>query len=224
MSRKALIENLKFFSGMFFSGFGTAGYIEHINRVRNSAERDELKTTLSKLETNVTTMNTKLDKIMDKNNDDNKSVLNETENDLIIPKNEGDILVSNTRESMERTTDAIIKIDGDKPETVERAINNVEDFFSKIEEIYKIFNSKSGGTNFISSIDEFYKFIETLTPLVHFAYFHLFGAIFILMCTLSIISILFGNSIIDYFKLEEKYPRIHRLFTIRKSISKYSMI
>ena len=54
-------------------------------------------------------------------------------------------------------------------------------------------------------------------------YFHISGSIVIILSLYSIISILFGNKLIEHFKLDTKYPRLAKLLTLRKKITNYSL-
>lgn len=52
---------------------------------------------------------------------------------------------------------------------------------------------------------------------------HLSSAICILVFLLSIISILFGDQVILYFKLEERFPKLSFIFKLRSKLNKISL-
>ena len=52
---------------------------------------------------------------------------------------------------------------------------------------------------------------------------HLSSAICMLVFLLSIISILFGDQLINYFKLEERFPKLSFILRIRRKLNKISL-
>lgn len=48
------------------------------------------------------------------------------------------------------------------------------------------------------------------------------SVILILICTSQIIAVQFGDKFIDYFKLEQKYPRLVKLFSLRKKLNYFN--
>ena len=53
---------------------------------------------------------------------------------------------------------------------------------------------------------------------------HLSGSILILNCLMTIIIALFGDKILKYFRLEEKYPKLANYFKIRQQILNINLI
>lgn len=91
-----------------------------------------------------------------------------------------------------------------------------------IETIQNIINSKDGSsgsnylidTNFIDSINQF---LSTLNFEQTLSILHISGSIFILISLYSILLIFLGDSLINYFNLEEKYPKLANLIKIRRN-------
>ena len=79
------------------------------------------------------------------------------------------------------------------------------------------------GKNFLPdfSIKNLYDFLDTLTLLEESAFLHIFMFIYILCCVANIISVLFGNEIIRYFNLEERFPKLSIYFKLRSKFQKY---
>lgn len=50
---------------------------------------------------------------------------------------------------------------------------------------------------------------------------HLLAAIFILFCVFSIIIVIYGEFLLNYFKLEEKYPKLGRIIKLRRIFQQY---
>lgn len=99
---------------------------------------------------------------------------------------------------------------------------------SMINDIQELINSKSGtgtsSSNYISNSNYFesiQQFINSLNFEQTLSIMHISGSIFILLCLYSILGIFFGNKIIDYFNLEEKYPKIAKFIKIRRQFQNY---
>jgi hypothetical protein len=101
-----------------------------------------------------------------------------------------------------------------------------------IENIKSIIDSKSGtasgtgsnsliGNNFIDSINQF---LFTLNFEQTLAILHLSGALFILISLYIILLIFFGDSLIKYFNLETKYPRLAKYIQLRRKFQNYYII
>jgi hypothetical protein len=98
-----------------------------------------------------------------------------------------------------------------------------------VSEIIKYFNdnNKFLGDNIFellsNYINNFNKFLSTLSFEQYNAVAHLSSAICMLVFLLSIISILFGDQLINYFKLEERFPKLVTIFKIRTKLNKFSL-
>ena len=66
-----------------------------------------------------------------------------------------------------------------------------------------------------------YDFLDSLTLLEESAFLHIFIFIYILCCVANIISVFFGNEIIRYFNLEERYPKLSIYFKLRAKFQRY---
>jgi hypothetical protein len=109
--------------------------------------------------------------------------------------------------------------------------SETENMQNMISEILKYFNDDNNNKFLGDSLFEFFtnyinnlnKFLSTLSFEQYSAVAHLSSAICMLVFLLSIISILFGDSIIKYFKLEDKLPKLANIFRIRSKFNKFSL-
>ena len=53
---------------------------------------------------------------------------------------------------------------------------------------------------------------------------NLVSSVFILLCVFNIIGIIYSNFLLDYFKLEVKYPKLGKLLKVRVVFRKYYLI
>ena len=94
-----------------------------------------------------------------------------------------------------------------------------------------VYNSNNGNkcsnnpSSWIDSFKEFLNewnaFISTLTLEQLGALAHLLSAISIFFCLSSIITIIYSNMLLNYFKIEEKFPRLARYIRIRQKFQQY---
>ena len=68
------------------------------------------------------------------------------------------------------------------------------------------------------------KYLDSLSLLQESSFIHLCMFIYILCCVYTLISVFFGNEIIKYFNLEEKYPKLSIFFKLRMKFQRYYLI
>ena len=104
-----------------------------------------------------------------------------------------------------------------KVATIEKASNTIKDITESLG---------NGNNNFISDLNlqVLYDFLDSLTLLEESAFLHIFIFIYILLCIFNIIAVFFGNEIIQYFKLETKYPKLELFFKIRNKFQRYYLM
>lgn len=128
-------------------------------------------------------------------------------NDVIIEKSNKLInLAENVTEELRSSNDKLEKvIDIVKTTTIDSTTNfiNIKDFnpFESLQQLYSILN-----------------FEETL------ALTHLSGAITILLCLISLVTVFYSEKLIVYFKIEEKYPKIGKFIQLRRKFQNYYFI
>ena len=77
---------------------------------------------------------------------------------------------------------------------------------------------------FITNLNLFYENLDTLNILEVSALFHLLVIFAFMIIIFNIYSTIFGNEIIKYFKLEEKYPKLKKIFKLRLQFQRYYLI
>ncbi len=96
--------------------------------------------------------------------------------------------------------------------------DNMQNMISDIIKYFNDNNNKFLGENifdfFTNYINNLNKFLSTLSFEQYSAIAHLSSAICMLVFLLSIISILFGDQFIKYFKIEERFPKLAIIFKI----------
>nr|YP_009710616.1 hypothetical protein [Amanita bisporigera]QFZ98565.1 hypothetical protein [Amanita bisporigera] len=107
-----------------------------------------------------------------------------------------------------------------------------ENIVKIVEEINKLFNDKVdkflGDNNLLDLLLNLYNnwmiMLSNLNLHQLIALAHLMSGIFLLYNLFNIIFILFGEFLIDYFKLEEKFPRLAIFIKLRKKLQRYYLI
>jgi hypothetical protein len=105
------------------------------------------------------------------------------------------------------------------------SVNKQADVLNKqMQEVIDLFNSSKKNFNLNIDLSWFYDYLNSLTLLEESALLHIFIFIFILLTLFNLISILFVNEIIKYFKLEDKHPYLNKVLTLRLKFQKYYLI
>jgi len=133
--------------------------------------------------------------------------------------------VTNRLKSTATTGDSnLIKVN---QEALLDAVKNVQTESDKLRQIILLRveaisnsgkGSGSGGSmnNFIGSYFDFLNnFLSNLTLLQKGAVAHIIASIFIIFCLFSILCAVFGDFLITYFKLEEKWPKLAKWVQLR---------
>src|SRR6266571_2208641 len=142
--------------------------------------------------------------------------------------------LKNELESIEQ----LVNKNNDQKEILSSHLDNLnkenDNMQNMISDILKYFkdndNNKFIGDNnniiefFTNYIENFNKFLSTLSFEQLIAVAHLTSTICILINIFTIISILFGDQLINYFKLEERFPRLAFIFNLRKKFNNFSLI
>ena len=80
----------------------------------------------------------------------------------------------------------------------------------------------------IDYIHQYMEFLREFVAIINIeqkvALANLFGVIFILACTYTIVSIIYGEKLIDYLKLDTKFPRLVPILKFRKQVQQYYLI
>ena len=90
---------------------------------------------------------------------------------------------------------------------------NIDHIKNQISAYFKVINLTS-----------YYEFLDTLTLLEECAFINILALIGILFLISDIYFVFFANEIIKYFKLEEKYPKLHIFFKLRYKFQIYNLL
>lgn len=103
--------------------------------------------------------------------------------------------------------------------------NGLEEGKKILDEIVEIFSNIRGSgssSNYIFDIiNQYSDFLNTLTVIQKGALGHLLAAIFLLFCFTTIITIFYGETLIKYFEIEKRFPKIARFIEIRRKFQQY---
>lgn len=102
---------------------------------------------------------------------------------------------------------------------VKGKLENANEILAKIEKIIDGLNSDANKFQYdLSSIQNY---LDSLSYTELTAFFHIIGCIVVILSIFSIILTLFGNELLNYLKLESKFPSLSRLIKLRLSMTKY---
>jgi hypothetical protein len=116
---------------------------------------------------------------------------------------------------------------------IENFNQETDNMHNLISDIIKFFNDNSNKfigdkTNIIEFFSNYIKNWNNLLSSLNFdqlvAIAHITSSICILINIFAIISILFGDKLIIYFKIEERFPKLTFILKLRQKVNKYSLI
>lgn len=136
-------------------------------------------------------------------------------------------LKENIQESGNIFQEIINKDPNSESITVGRQIvNKILVHGSEYEKLIREILSENDKNNFIPSLSPeiLSEFFDSLTFGQLAAFLNIIIFFLLVLTVFSILSALFGNEIIKYFKIEEKYPRLNTFFKIRSTLQKYYLM
>jgi len=104
-------------------------------------------------------------------------------------------------------------------ENFSKGLTNLDEASKKLSELLNIDKDK-----LFSNLSSLYEYLDSLSLLEESSLFNILVLLVISLIIVNIYSSLFGNIVINYFKLEEKYPRINKFFKLRIQFQKYYLI
>lgn len=193
----------------------------------------EIETNYNKLESSIKDMKSKLDLLTDdklskdSNLDENIKIkilelLKKTEDkveeinysvktDIEQLKTQTSANNSSVLDSIDKSTLKEKFLSSDKE--IETLSGKVEDFIKEI---------KKNGRDI--NIEDIHEYLDQLSLLQESALFHLIAFVVLLTVIISISGVLFGNEIIKYFDLENKFPSLANFFKLRVKFKRYYLI
>ena len=107
-------------------------------------------------------------------------------------------------------------------------LDNIQNSVDKVHEAIKSIPSLNSNSNnkliFDFNLDSFYSYLDSLTLAQELALIHILFAILYLLIAFEFVSIFFGNELINYFDLENKYPKLKTFFKLRATYQRYYLI
>ena len=134
-----------------------------------------------------------------------------------------DKTVSELSAAAEKFTTNLQKFEESKlaePSYLEKAIS-VKAEIAKIIADYTNTGNKSLSGDYLNQLQTA---IDNLGQTQKLALIHILASISILFCLFTLIGVYLGDYIIEYFKLEARYPRLARYFSIRRKFQTYYFI
>jgi hypothetical protein len=98
-------------------------------------------------------------------------------------------------------------------------INNSSNLVNNYIDNYN--NNNSLWENYKEFINSYHDWMLTLSLTKQSAIIHIVNSIFILLCLSSLITVFYADSLIKYFNIEEKYPRIAKYIQLRRKFQQY---
>jgi hypothetical protein len=229
----------RFFQGLTLTTF-SMGVFNTLKGNKISSLQDKLNKQESKYEE----LNNKYTSLLESN-------LNRLENereiieDSNLLKNDVDMLDQKIRKSAEIKRELQAKYSENSGaceqainERIDEIINSDEEIHNMYESVNSRFDSCSAGINKINTLlnnsgsgtpasqggqylDSLQNFFDGLNYEQNLAIVHISGSMFILFSLISIISIFYGEKLIIYFDLENRFPKIAKFIQIRRKLSQY---
>ena len=106
----------------------------------------------------------------------------------------------------------------DKLDNIQNSVDKVHEAIKSIPSLNSNSNNK---LNFDFNIDSYYNYLDTLTLSEELALIHILCAILYLFIAFEFVSIFFGNELINYFDLENKFSKLAYFIRLRKKLQNY---
>ena len=112
----------------------------------------------------------------------------------------------------------LVKTDVEIQNMYESVNNKFDSFINKINTLLNNSNNKSQYLDSLQSFFDGFNYEQNL------AMSNILGSIFIIFTLFSIISIFYGEKLITYFDLENKYPKLTNFIQIRRKFQHYYLL
>ena len=106
---------------------------------------------------------------------------------------------------------------------VNEKLNKINNITEKVQE-YMSEISKGANHLIDLNLSMFYDHLNHMTLLEESAFFHIFIYLVLLLIIFNILTSLFGNEIIKYFDLENKFPSTARFLNLRYKFQRYYLL
>jgi hypothetical protein len=94
------------------------------------------------------------------------------------------------------------------------------------EAVKKLIETINGNNNLVSdfNLEDFYKYLNSLNLIELSALYHIIVLALIAILSINVLSAVLGNEIINYFKLEENFPKLAAFLRLRLNFQRYYLI
>ncbi len=190
--------------------FNSVTNLNTINSLRNNLESEKEKN--SKLIT-------ELNDLVNKNINDNKieSILNKNIEINQINNTKLDKLnsqINNIIENKTYDTNSITEVNN----SIKEINTELSQIISKIDDSL---NNNFIGTDIINILQSHY---SNLNYFQNIAIAHLSAIVFIFLSVISLVSIYFGDYLLNKYNIKSKYPRIHKFIQLRRKFQRFYLI
>lgn len=102
-------------------------------------------------------------------------------------------------------------------------VDNCLEKFSQFTDVVDkvLIKTLSKGNKYTVDWNAYYAYLDTLSILEVSALFHILIFILLFLLTFNILSAFFGNEIINYFNLENKFPKLYTFFKLRQKFQRF---
>jgi|SRR6267378_4985324 len=222
----------RFFQGLTLTSFSLVIY----NTIRTNNTlilQDKIK----KQETKYEELNNKYTSLLENNVnrlENDKSIIEESNN----LRNDVEVLDQKIRSSLEIKRDLQNKYSENiNDSTINENIQKVANTDLEIHNMYESVNSKfdsfinkintlltNNSGNKSQYLDSLQSFFDGLNYQQNLAMSNILGSLFIIFTLFSIISIFYGEKLITYFDLENRFPKIAKFIQLRRKFQQYYLL
>ena len=111
-----------------------------------------------------------------------------------------------------------------KLDNLQNSVDKVNDAINNIPSLNANTNNNKLIFDFDFNIDSFYAYLDSITMVQELAIIHILFSFLFFITAFELLSIFFGNEIINHFDLENKYPKLKIFFKIRTTYQRYYLI
>jgi hypothetical protein len=182
-------------------------------------------------------LNNKYTSILERNLNklENEREIIEESNNL---RNEVEVLETKLRNSVEINREIQTKnLENSGDSSINEQIQKVESNSEEIHEMYESVNTKfdsfinkintllnNNSGNKSQYLDSLLQFFDGLNYQQNLAVVHISGSMFIFFSLINIISIFYGEKLITYFDLENRFPKMAKFIQIRRKFQQYYLL
>jgi len=225
------MRTTRFFQGLSLTTFSIGVF----NTIRGN-KTSVLEEQINKQEVKYEELNNKYTSLLEKNLNklENEREIIEESNNLKI---EVEVLEQKIRNSVEIKRDLQAKyLENSEDTSINEQLQEVVNTSEEIHNLYESVNNKfdsfinkintllNNSGNKSQYLDSLQSFFDGLNYEQNLAVVHISGSMFILFSLFNIISIFYGDKLILFFNLENKFPKIAKFIQIRRKFQQYYLL